>query len=323
MTKFLTIDGTCPGDTWQENYEDWIAGGFSACALSIGGTSSAMETIGAIARTYQLVRNDNRMTLALGSDDIRRAHVDGKLAVYLQFQGTQELAYEAEMVEVFWRLGVRIMGLAYNRRGPVCDGCEEPVDAGVSRLGRMVISEMNRVGMIVDVSHTGWRSSAEAIEMSTRPTVASHSNAHGVRPHPRNLPDDLITAIARSGGVIGMNGFPAFVADKTEPTIDDLIDHMVYIDNLVGATGFVGLGLDYCEMDERTYDRLIADGTWTPASYPRPPWNYPDGIRTPRTTSAICERMIKRGYTDEDVRGVLGGNWLRVFDSYSSETTST
>lgn len=322
MEEMLTIDGTCPGVTWRQNYEQWIEGGVTACALSIGGTNSARDGLSAIASAYRLIREDPRLALALNGDDIRRAHRDGKLAVYLQFQGTQELEYEPDLVEIFWNLGVRVTGLAYNRRGIVCDGCEEPEDAGVSRLGRRVIAEMNRVGMIVDISHTGWRSSAEAIELSSRPVVATHSNAHSVHQHPRNIPDSLIAAIIDSGGIVGLNGFPAFVSNEVAPTADHLIDHLVHIDSIAGRPGFAGLGIDYCEMDATTYSAMIASGTWTPEAYPPPPWNYPAEIGTPATITAFAERMAQRGYDEAAIAGVLGTNWLRVFDGHWTDPLS-
>ncbi len=309
----LIIDGTCPGETWQARYQDWIDGGFSACALSVGGSGSGSQAMTGLAGVYRTIREDPRLVLALSADDIRRAHASGQLAVLLHFQGTQELGYDPGLVEVFWRLGLRIMGLAYNRRGPVCDGCEEPSDAGLSKLGREVITEMNRLGMVVDLSHTGWRSCADALAASGDPCIASHSNAHAVQPHPRNLPDDIIRGIAESGGLIGMNGFPAFVSADPAPTMDNLIDHMVHIDSLVGV-GHVGLGLDYCEMSDAEYREMIDTGEWTKENYPPPPWNYPAGIETARTIDALAERMSARGYSDTEIHGVLGANWLRLFE---------
>jgi membrane dipeptidase len=309
----VIIDGTCPGDTWRASYQDWIDGGFAGCVLSVGGTASCSETCAGVGEVYLVIREDPRLVLALTADDVHRAHETGRLAVLLHFQGTQELGEDPNLVEVFYRLGVRIMGLAYNRRGLVCDGCEVPNDAGLSKVGRAVIAEMNRVGVLVDLSHTGWRSCADALSASTGPCIATHSNAHAVHAHPRNLPDDIIRGIAESGGVIGMNGFPAFVAESSAPTLDHLIDHMVHIDSLVGV-GHVGLGLDYCVMDDAEYRDLVATGEWSPDNYPPPPWNYPAEIPTARTIGVLAERMSVRGYAVDEICGVLGANWLRLFD---------
>lgn len=308
----LIIDATCPPDLWVPGYADWLDGGFSACALSVGG-GTVGGAVAALGAAYRMVRNDPRLTQVQSAQDIREAHRSGRLGVLLHFQSTRALDYEPDLVEVYQRLGVRMMGLAYNRRNPLCDGCEEPSDAGLSILGRRMIAEMNRTGILVDFAHTGWRTCAEALEVSTAPCVASHSNAHAVKAHRRNLPDEIIRGIAASGGVIGMNGFPAFVSPDPAPTLDQFIDHIVHIDSLVGS-GHVGLGLDYCTITTAEYQEMIDSGAWSPENYPPPPWNYPAGITTPRTIGALADRMDERGYSETEIRGVLGENWMRLFE---------
>jgi membrane dipeptidase len=230
----------------------------------------------------------------------------------LHFQGTEALEYEPGLLEVWWRLGVRVVQLAYNRRNPFCDGCEEPEDGGLSTLGARLVSELNRLGMLIDISHTGTRSALEAIEASAAPVVASHANALAVHASRRNLPDELIRAIAESGGVIGMNAFPFFVGPGDPPTLDQLIDHVEYIDALVGP-GHVGLGLDYYEMTRASYDAYVAAGIWSPENYPPPPYEYPAGIERPSGLPALTGRLLERGYDEQAVRGILGENWLRVY----------
>jgi membrane dipeptidase len=203
--------------------------------------------------------------------------------------------------------------LAYNRRNPLCDGCEEPGDAGLSLLGRRAIAEMNRLGILVDVSHTGIRSSREAIAASAAPCVASHSNAAAVHPSPRNLPDEVIRAIAESGGVVGINGFPSFVAPGTRPSLDQYIDHIFHVAEVAGPE-HVALGIDYWSGTEQQYEQLLADGTWSRDTYGPPPWHYPAGIEDASTLVNLTERLLDRGYGEAEVRGVLGENWLRVYD---------
>ena len=176
---------------------------------------------------------------------------------------------------------MRVVQLAYNRRNPLCDGCEEPRDAGLSVLGRRMIAEMNRLGIVVDVSHTGVASSLEAIEASSAPCIASHSNAAAVHANRRNLPNELVKAIAGGGGVIGMNGFPSFVAASDRPTLDQLIDHIVHIDGLVGP-GHVGLGIDFYEGGRAEYEAALASGAWSAENYGPPPYHYPAGLEEPR-----------------------------------------
>lgn len=308
----VVVDGTCPGSHWRANLETWLAGGATCCVVSIGAPFPPEGALYDLASTLDFIRRDNRLSLVLSVDDVRAAKEQGRLGVVLQFQGTEPLAYEPALVEAWWRLGVRTVQLAYNRRNPVCDGCEEPVDGGLSRLGRRVVAELNRVGIAVDVSHTGVRSSLDAIECSTAPVVASHSNAHSVHPNSRNLPDEVIRGIAASGGVIGMNGFPSFVSSAKEPTLDHYIDHMAYIGELVGIE-HVAVGLDYWNGTEADYREFVESGMWNAENYPPPPWPYPAGLGDASGLPALSERLLERGFSAADVTGILGENWLRVW----------
>lgn len=310
----IVIDGACPTRYWHAHRDEWIAGGATACALTVGGMGPAREAVYETANALALIRQTADLRLATSVPDIRRAKADGELAVVLHLQGTEPVEYEPALLEVYWGLGVRIVQLAYNRRNPLCDGCEEPQDAGLSALGHRVVSEMNRLGILVDVSHTGVKSSLEAIEASSAPCIASHSNAFAVQPNRRNLPDELIKAIADSGGVIGINGFPAFVAATDRPTLDQFIDHIAYIDGLVGP-GHVGLGIDYHEGHRAEYDAAIASGIWSAENYGPPPYNYPCGLESPSRLGRLTERLLERGYRKDAIRGVLGENLLRVYNA--------
>jgi membrane dipeptidase len=308
----IVVDGTCPSTHWLENVETWVAGGATCCVISVGAPHGPEGALYDLAHTYEVIRRDERLSLVLSVDDVRAAKKERRLGVVLQFQGTEPLAYDPALVEAYWRLGVRTIQLAYNRRGPVCDGCEEPVDGGLSRLGRRVVAELNRVGIAVDVSHTGVRSSLDAIDASTAPVIASHSNAYAVHATDRNLPDEVIRGIAASGGVIGAVGFPSFVATAPEPSLDQFIDHMAYIGDLVGVE-HVGIGLDYWNGTEGDYLKLVASGTWSAETYPPPPWRYPAGLGDASGLPNLTERLLERGFSAGEVAGILGENWLRVW----------
>jgi membrane dipeptidase len=312
----IIIDGTCPGEHWSEAYSSWSAGGASACVVSVAAWESCRETMDRIGEFFRLVRESDELRLATDTAGIRAAKRDGKLAAVLHFQGTCPFEYDLDLAEVYWRLGVRVVQLAYNVRSPAADGCEEPGDAGLSRFGRQLVAELNRLGMVVDVSHTGHASSMDAVEASTAPVIASHSNAAAVHPSRRNLQDDLIRALAGSGGVIGINGYPAFVADTATPTLDQYVDHMTYIADLVGPA-HIGIGLDYTSRNPpmAEYEQLIAAGHWSRESYPPPPWHYPSGLDEASGLPNLTRRLLQRGFSEQDVRGILGENWLRVFDA--------
>lgn len=309
----VIVDAACPGETWRERIGSWQAGGATACAVTVAMTDTARAALSNLADMHALIRErPGELRLATSVSDIHAAKRDGELAVVFHFQGAEAVEYEPALVEAYWRLGVRIIQLAYNRRNPLCDGCEELADTGLSALGRTVIAEMNRLGIVIDVSHTGLRSSLEAIEASSAPCIASHSNAEAVHPSARNLADELIRAIAASGGVIGANAFPSFVSDAPEPTIDQLIDHMAYIADLVGVQ-HVGLGLDYYYATRERYDEWVASGSWSPQAYPPPPWSYPSGVQDASRLGRLTERLLERGFDGDAVRGILGENWLRVY----------
>ena len=315
-SEAIVIDGTCPGEHWSEAFPSWMSGGASACVVSVAAWEGCRETMDRLGDVFRLVRDSDELCLATDAADIRAAKRDGKLAIVLHFQGTCPFEYDPDLAEVYWRLGVRVVQLAYNVRSPAADGCEEPGNAGISRFGRQLVAEFNRLGIVVDVSHTGHASSMEAVAASTAPCIASHSNAAAVHSSRRNLQDDLIKAIAGSGGVIGVNGFPAFVADTTTPTLDQYIDHMAYIADLVGPR-HVGVGLDYTDRNPpmAEYEQLVADGHWSRESYPPPPWHYPSGLGDASGLPNLTQRLLERGFSQQDIRGILGENWLRVFDA--------
>lgn len=319
----VVIDGTCPGYYWMQNVDDWRKGGATCCVVTAVAFEDVRQAATAIAGLFRFVRErPDDLVLATTAGDVRAAKAAGKLAVVLQFQGTAALGYELDLVEYYWRLGVRVVQLTYNQRGPVGDGCEEPADAGLSAFGHRVVGELNRLGMLVDVSHTGERTSLDAVAASSAPVVASHSNPAALHASARNISDELIRALAGTGGLVGINGFSAFLGGD-RPGVDRFVDHITHVADLVGVE-HVALGLDYTVRDapRELYDQYVRDGIWSAATYPPPPWSFPDGLDTAAEFPNLTDRLLERGFGEADVRAVLGENWLRVFDAvWSSGTT--
>jgi membrane dipeptidase len=312
----VVVDGTCPDAHWLNEYQTWREGGTTCCVVTVASTEDMHATMTKLGRFFRFVREHaDEILMVTGAEDIRAAKADGRLGVLIQFQGTDPIEYDIDLLEVYRGLGVRVIQLAYNRRCPVADGCEEPTDSGLSRFGRRVVEELNRLGIVVDVSHTGRRSSHEAIVCSDAPVIASHSNAYAVHPSPRNLHDDLIRAIGDGGGLVGVNGFPAFVAETTSPTLDQYIDHIDHVASISG-TDNVALGIDYWMRNPpvQQYEEFITSGLWGTDSYPPPPWHYPNGLDDASHLPSLTRRLLERGYKAEEVRAILGGNWLRVLD---------
>ncbi|HET9579350.1 MAG TPA: membrane dipeptidase [Usitatibacter sp.] len=285
--------------------------GVGVVSLTIGGdkTFGPAPALSNIARVYEVVARhpgDYRLVRAIG--DVEAARAAGQLAITLNFQGTNALGNDLGMIEVFYRLGVRHMLMAYNQKNLVGDGCAERTDCGLSRFGLSVVREMNRVGMLVDGTHTGYRTSMEAMEASTSPCIFSHCNAYAVFPHYRNIRDDQIRKCAQTGGVIGVNGLGEFL-DDMEARSESMFRHLDHIVGLVGAQ-HAGIGLDYVK-DVAGFWKYVDENpdAW-PDNDGKP--NRHTAFVQPEQLPDLAELMLRKNYAEEDVRGILGGNFHRV-----------
>jgi membrane dipeptidase len=266
---------------------------------------------------------------AIVPDDIVRAHEQGRHCLYFTGNGvplTQDWASpeeELRYIRIFLQLGIRMMHLTYNRRNMIGDGCAEPSNAGLSDFGRMVVAEMNRQGVIVDCAHSGWQTSLEAAQLSQRPMVASHSACAALRHHHRCKPDPVIRAICDTDGYIGICAVPAFLGGKG--TIVDLIDHIDYVARNFGAD-HVGIGTDtaytssnmaeeYKKIPPQSRQRKRWENFWwenDPVSQPE--WNQEHQRDSVSWTNwpLFTVGLVMRGYSDEDIQKIIGGNMLRV-----------
>lgn len=254
-------------------------------------------------------------SIVLNGAGLRNALQEARLGIVLHFQGTAPFGNDEGLVTAFARLGVRVVQLTYNNRSLAGDGCFEPSDSGLSEFGQKVVRRLNVSGVVIDVSHVGVRTSLQAIQLSAAPVIASHSNARALCDSPRNLTDPQIRAIGDSGGVIGVCAFPAFV-DHHSPTLERLVDHILYIGDLIGIDR-VAVGLDFAEEDEDDYEYFGYD----PRYYPRPPWQYPAGISGYDEFHNLPRELERRGLTTDEVNGVLSLNLLRVCEQ-SWDTTN-
>jgi len=266
------------------------------------------ETTRRIGAAYRLLReNADWAQLCFSVDDMEAARKAGKLGVGLHFQGTDPFGRDLGMVEVYYKLGIRHALLAYNEKNSVGDGCHERTDGGLSRYGIELIAEMNRVGMIVDCTHTGYRTTMEAMEVSNAPCIFSHSSSRALVNHERNIWDDQVKACAKTGGVVGVNGVGLFLGGNDIST-DNLIRHIDHMVQLVGPK-HVGYGSDYVS----NTDMLLAVVRGSATRFPAKEYQVESfKFVAPEQMPELVEGLLQRGYSEMDIHGILGGNFLRV-----------
>ncbi|WP_119302295.1 dipeptidase [Dongia deserti] len=285
------------------------AGGIDALLTSAGAIEDFRTTMEVIGKWLEIERSGSqKIRIARSVSDIRAAKRAGETAMVLHFQGADPIEDELDFINVFHAAGLRVMQLTYNARNRLGDGCFEPTDAGLSKFGKQVIRRMEALRVAVDLAHAGNRTALETTEVATRPVVVTHANARALMDTPRNVPDDLIKAVAASGGVIGICAVPFFLTRVGQPTLEMLIDHAAYVADLVGIA-HVGLGFDFAEEDADDYIYYGYDERYVPM----PPWQFPIGISSHAEAGNVASALRARGFSASDVTNVLGENFLRVF----------
>ena len=318
----IVIDATCPLARMTDKIDWWRAGGATAIAPTVTGMyGNARVGFEQIGGWHRYVRERDDTVLVRQAADIERAKAEGKLGLILHCQGTALIEDEIDLVDSYYEAGLRIVQLCYNRKNLVGDGAGERTDSGLSHFGVRLVERLNALGMVVDCAHTGHRTSMDAVEVSSAPVIVSHANARAVQDNGRNIEDELIKAIAGSGGVVGTVGFPPFLSWDGQPTIDRFIDDIAYKADLVGID-HTGIGIDYYQgqhpvEDDATalarYEGMVRDGVWRPEEYPPPPYKFPKGIETPQTLETLTEALIRRQFSEEEIRKIWGLNWMRVY----------
>jgi membrane dipeptidase len=236
-----------------------------------------------------------------------------KIGVMLGIQNSQHFR-NVDDVDFFYGLGQRVSQLTYNTRNLIGNGSTERRDDGLSDFGLAIVERMNRVGMTVDVSHCGDRTTLDAFEASKRPVLITHSNCRALVPnHPRCKTDEAIKRMASSGGVMGITSVRMFVKANEPTTIEDMLNHYDHVRKLVGVE-HLGLGSD---VDLDGYDDMSADEQKALRANYKDSYGFRDkidieGVDHPRRVFDLTEGLIRRGYSDTDIRGVLGGNFARV-----------
>jgi membrane dipeptidase len=294
-----------------ERLEDWRKAGVNYLSIDVGydviDWERAIKNLGAYITWLE--KRPDRFLLVRRADDVLEAKKSGRLAITFDLEGMNALNGDPALVALYYRLGVRQMLTAYNKNNLAGGGCHDK-DTGLTAFGRQVIAEMNRVGMLVDCSHTGYRTTMDIMEAATQPVIFSHSNPKTLRLHGRNITDDQIRACAKTGGVIGVTGLGYFLPDRASSAIA-LADCVTYVRDLVGVD-HVGLGLDYTPPDPQDAENADLNSHpdfWPPAEYASP-WPMKDV--SPVGFAQLAALLADRGWSSGDIRKVLGENFFRV-----------
>ena len=255
------------------------------------------------------------------ADDVRKAQKEGRTAIFFGFQNCSPIEDNIGLVEICHQLGVRFMQLTYNNQSLLATGCYEENDSGITRMGKQVIKEMNRVGLVVDMSHSAERSTLEAIEISERPIVITHANPAFWHPALRNKSNEVLKALGESGSMLGFSVYPHHLKDGTNCTLESFSAMIADTAEIMGVQN-IGIGTDLCQNQPDSVVEWMRNGTWTKerdfgegsagsAGFP----DQPSWFRDNRDFSNIALGLKDVGFSDDEVAAVMGNNWLNFFEA--------
>ena len=299
-----------------EVYRHLHEGGFTAINATVAvweGSKQTLQNIGRFYRDFETYSEWIRPVASLAG--LHAAKRENRVGIVFGFQNSSPIEDDLRLVEAFHRLGVRVIQLAYNDLNYAGAGCYERLDVGLSTFGVDLVKEMNRLGMVVDLSHVGHRSTMDAIELSEHPVWFSHANPKALCEHPRNKTDDEVKALVERGGVVGTNIFPAFLKRGYDSTLDDVLDTIEYWVELAGIE-HVSIGLDFTEnQSEEWFQWLMAGKRLDSPVFPlQLPLRLPHGIARADELPNLTAGLLGRGYSHLDVQKILGLNVLRLFE---------
>jgi membrane dipeptidase len=295
-------------DSFLPQLERVREAGVDALTLNVGcggqGIEEHVRMLGALR--HWIGAQPDRYMLLEHAESVRQAKDLGKLGICFDIEGMDALGGQASLVEVYYALGVRWMLVAYNLANLAGGGCMED-DQGLTAFGRAIVAEMNRVGMVPCGSHTGYRTARESIDTSSTPVIFSHSNPRALWDHPRNIPNDLMSACAARGGVIGINGIGIFLGNN-DSSVSTFANHVEYALERVGED-HVGIALDYVFDDQEVAQFAAANPTMFPANA-----GYGAGMAmiAPWQLDSILEELCRRGLGQQTLQKLMGGNHFRI-----------
>jgi membrane dipeptidase len=294
------------------------AGGVAAQFLMVGGDfplfSGDSPEVDHLRQSLELIEafhserdeTPDDVLLVRTREDLEAVRAGDAVGFILHWEGVT-LAHSVSMLRTAWRLGLRSAGLTWNTANRAADGSGTHRDAGLTDYGRALVTAMNELGIVVDVSHLSDRGVREVCELSTKPVIASHTNARAVFDHPRNLPDEHMRLIADTGGVVGACAYPVMLTARERPGIPHIVGHIEHMCSVLGAE-HVGLGCDFVD----GISELWCDSAYMHefrAELSRP---FPEGFETISDLPRLRDALVAAGFEDDDLAGIMGGNFLRV-----------
>lgn len=317
--EMLIVDGLQYSNWSREIFQQMREGGVTAVHATLVYHENTRETLSRLGEWNRRFQDHDDLIMPVReAADIERAHQAGKVGIFLGAQNCSPIEDDIDMVEIMRCLGLLIMQLTYNNQSLLACGCYEAEDSGITRFGRQVIREMNRVGMIIDMSHSAERSTLEAIELSERPVIISHANPASFHPAKRNKSDRVLRAIAESDGLLGFSAYPFHLKNGPDCTLGDYCDMIATTVDVMGIE-HVGIGTDLCQAQPTSVLEWMRNGRWSKqmdygegsqanAGWPRPlAW-----LSDNRDFSNLTAGLRVRGFNDDEVAQIMGRNWVEL-----------
>lgn len=319
QTELTVIDALQCSKWDRQTLLELRAGGCMCVNITCAFWEDARTTLDNIARWYQMIRdNSDLVALARSGADIEAAREQGKTAIVLGLQNTSPFEDDIALVEVFHTLGIRVTQLTYNIQNLVGGSCYEPHDSGLSRFGQQVVRQMNRLGMVIDLSHVGETTSLDVLQASTRPVAITHANPRWFHLHPRNKSDELLKALAEQGGVLGLCLYPHMLGGA-HVTLRQFCELAARTVEFMGIE-HVGLGSDLAQGWPEDYLTWMRMGRWIQemdygaGSPAQPGWpDWPTWFQSAADYPNIGRALLEFGFSRDEVAAIMGGNWLRFF----------
>jgi len=313
---------------WSEKiFRQMNEGGITAVHVTICYHEDFQEMVqNVIAWNQRFEQYSQLIFQGLTADDVRKADEEGRTAIFFGFQNCSPIEDNIGLVEVCHQLGVRFMQLSYNNQSLLAAGCYEVDDPGITRMGRQVIKEMNRVGLVVDMSHSASRSTLEAIDISERPIAITHANPSNWYDALRNKSEDVLKSLAQSGGMLGFSMYPHHLKDKSDCQLEDFCSMIARTADMMGVER-IGFGSDLCQDQPDSVVEWMRNGTWTrekdfgegSASFAGFP-EQPNWFKDNRDFKNILNCLRKTGFSEIEVERIAGLNWLEFFErSFGSQ----